>query len=44
MITRVTLRNLAAHKVRLALTALSVTIGVCFVAGARAGRAARSSR
>jgi putative ABC transport system permease protein len=33
MIAKVTLRNLAAHKVRLALTALSVTLGVCFVAG-----------
>lgn len=33
MITKVTLRNLAAHKVRLGLTALSVTLGACFVAG-----------
>jgi len=33
MIAKVTLRNLAAHKIRLALTALSVALGVCFVAG-----------
>ncbi len=33
MITKVTLRNLAAHKVRLALTAVAVMLGVSFVAG-----------
>ncbi|MGE5291658.1 MAG: ABC transporter permease [Micromonosporaceae bacterium] len=33
MIAKVTLRNLAAHKVRLALTALAVMLGVSFVAG-----------
>src|SRR6266571_5997684 len=33
MITKVTLRNLAAHKVRLGLTALAVMLGVSFVAG-----------
>ncbi|WP_123670764.1 ABC transporter permease [Actinocorallia herbida] len=31
--TRVTLRNLAAHKLRLVLTALSVILGVAFVSG-----------
>ncbi|GAB3658941.1 ABC transporter permease [Actinocorallia lasiicapitis] len=31
--TKVTLRNLAAHKLRLVLTALSVILGVAFVAG-----------
>jgi putative ABC transport system permease protein len=31
--TRLTLRNLAAHKLRLGLTALSVVLGVSFVAG-----------
>ena len=30
---RVSLRNLAAHKVRLALTVLSVVLGTAFVAG-----------
>ncbi|HEX2314301.1 MAG TPA: FtsX-like permease family protein [Thermomonospora sp.] len=30
---KVTLRNLAAHKIRLALTAVSVILGVAFVAG-----------
>ena len=33
MIVKVTLRNLNAHKVRLALTALAVMLGVSFVAG-----------
>lgn len=33
MIAKVTLRNLMAHKVRLALTALAVILGVAFVAG-----------
>src|SRR3569833_3902071 len=33
MIVKVTLRNLVAHKVRLALTALAVILGVSFVAG-----------
>ncbi len=33
MIAKVTLRNLNAHKVRLALTALAVMLGVSFVAG-----------
>jgi putative ABC transport system permease protein len=33
MIVKVTLRNLVAHKVRLALTALAVILGVAFVAG-----------
>ncbi|MEO5875422.1 MAG: ABC transporter permease [Streptosporangiaceae bacterium] len=33
MMLKVTLRNLAAHKIRLALTALSVILGVAFVAG-----------
>ncbi len=33
MILKVTLRNLAAHKIRLALTALAVILGVAFVAG-----------
>jgi putative ABC transport system permease protein len=33
MIVKVTLRNLMAHKVRLALTALAVILGVAFVAG-----------
>ncbi|GAB2816800.1 ABC transporter permease [Actinoallomurus bryophytorum] len=33
MIVKVTLRNLAAHKLRLALTALAVILGVAFVAG-----------
>ncbi len=33
MIAKVTLRNLAAHKVRLGLTALAVMLGVSFVAG-----------
>jgi putative ABC transport system permease protein len=33
MIVKVTLRNLVAHKVRLALTALAVVLGVAFVAG-----------
>ncbi|MGI8331884.1 ABC transporter permease [Actinomadura scrupuli] len=33
MMAKVTLRNLAAHKLRLALTALSVILGVAFVAG-----------
>ncbi|HKB31999.1 MAG TPA: FtsX-like permease family protein [Streptosporangiaceae bacterium] len=33
MIAKVTLRNLSAHKVRLALTALAVMLGVSFVAG-----------
>jgi putative ABC transport system permease protein len=33
MITKVTLRNLAAHKLRLALTAIAVILGVAFVAG-----------
>ena len=33
MILKVTLRNLAAHKLRLALTALAVILGVAFVAG-----------
>jgi putative ABC transport system permease protein len=31
--TRISLRNLAAHKVRLALTVLSVVLGTAFVAG-----------
>ncbi|MGZ4559258.1 MAG: hypothetical protein ACXVGB_11365, partial [Mycobacteriaceae bacterium] len=30
---RVSIRNLAAHKVRLALTVLSVVLGTAFVAG-----------
>lgn len=30
---KVSLRNLAAHKVRLALTVLSVVLGTAFVAG-----------
>lgn len=33
MILKVTLRNLVAHKLRLALTALAVILGVAFVAG-----------
>jgi putative ABC transport system permease protein len=33
MMVKVTLRNLAAHKLRLALTALAVILGVAFVAG-----------
>ncbi|REF00994.1 ABC transporter permease [Thermomonospora umbrina] len=33
MMAKVTLRNLAAHKIRLALTAVSVILGVAFVAG-----------
>ncbi|MEO3784300.1 FtsX-like permease family protein [Actinocorallia sp. B10E7] len=33
MMLKVTLRNLAAHKLRLVLTALSVILGVAFVAG-----------
>jgi putative ABC transport system permease protein len=33
MMAKVTLRNLTAHKLRLALTALSVILGVAFVAG-----------
>jgi putative ABC transport system permease protein len=33
-IAKVTLRNLAAHKLRLALTAVAVILGVSFVAGA----------
>ena len=33
MILKVTLRNLAAHKLRLALTAFAVILGVAFVAG-----------
>jgi hypothetical protein len=33
VILKVTLRNLAAHKLRLALTALAVILGVAFVAG-----------
>ncbi|MCD0450110.1 ABC transporter permease [Actinocorallia sp. API 0066] len=33
MMTKVTLRNLAAHKIRLVLTALSVILGVAFVSG-----------
>jgi putative ABC transport system permease protein len=33
VILKVTLRNLVAHKVRLALTALAVILGVAFVAG-----------
>src|SRR4051812_42849510 len=33
MIFKVTVRNLIAHKVRLALTALAVILGVAFVAG-----------
>lgn len=33
MMGRVTLRNLAAHKVRLVLTAVAVILGVAFVAG-----------
>ncbi len=33
MIAKVTLRNLAAHKLRLALTASAVILGVAFVAG-----------
>lgn len=33
MMRKVTLRNLAAHKLRLVLTALSVILGVAFVAG-----------
>ncbi|MDN3355233.1 FtsX-like permease family protein [Actinomadura sp. DC4] len=33
MILKVTLRNLIAHKLRLALTALAVILGVAFVAG-----------
>ncbi|WP_240487326.1 ABC transporter permease [Actinomadura flavalba] len=33
MMTRVTLRNLAAHKIRLLLTGISVILGVAFVAG-----------
>jgi putative ABC transport system permease protein len=33
MMLKVTLRNLAAHKLRLLLTALSVVLGVAFVAG-----------
>lgn len=33
MIVKVTVRNLVAHKVRLALTALAVVLGVAFVAG-----------
>ncbi|GAA2089772.1 ABC transporter permease [Actinomadura alba] len=33
MMTKVTLRNLTAHKLRLALTALSVVLGVAMVAG-----------
>lgn len=33
MIAKITLRNLAAHKVRLALTAVAVMLGVSFVAG-----------
>jgi putative ABC transport system permease protein len=33
MIVKVAARNLAAHKVRLGLTALAVTLGVSFVAG-----------
>ncbi|HEU5160948.1 MAG TPA: hypothetical protein VFU43_28380 [Streptosporangiaceae bacterium] len=31
--TRLTLRNLAAHKLRLGLTALAVVLGVSFVSG-----------
>ncbi|WP_233617859.1 ABC transporter permease [Actinomadura sp. WAC 06369] len=33
MMARVTLRNLAAHKIRLVLTAVAVILGVAFVAG-----------
>src|SRR4051812_683644 len=33
MITRLTLMNLAAHKLRLGLTALAVVLGTAFVAG-----------
>ncbi|MFB9837155.1 ABC transporter permease, partial [Actinoallomurus acaciae] len=33
MIVKVTLRNLVAHRLRLALTALAVILGVAFVAG-----------
>ncbi|MCW2938269.1 MAG: hypothetical protein JWN00_1254 [Actinomycetia bacterium] len=33
MMGKVTLRNLAAHKLRLALTAIAVVLGVAFVAG-----------
>jgi putative ABC transport system permease protein len=33
MMAKVTLRNLAAHKIRLVLTAISVILGVAFVAG-----------
>ncbi|GAA4576147.1 ABC transporter permease [Planotetraspora kaengkrachanensis] len=33
MITRLTLRNLAAHRLRLGLTALAVVLGTAFVAG-----------
>ncbi|WP_433338464.1 ABC transporter permease [Spirillospora sp. CA-294931] len=33
MMAKVTLRNLAAHKIRLVLTAVSVILGVAFVAG-----------
>jgi putative ABC transport system permease protein len=33
MMVKITLRNLVAHKVRLALTALAVVLGVAFVAG-----------
>jgi putative ABC transport system permease protein len=33
MMAKVTLRNLAAHKLRLVLTAVSITLGVAFVAG-----------
>jgi putative ABC transport system permease protein len=33
VIVKVTLRNLSAHKIRLALTALAVMLGVSFVAG-----------
>ena len=33
MMGRVTLRNLAAHKIRLVLTAVAVILGVAFVAG-----------
>lgn len=33
MMLKVTLRNLAAHKLRLVLTAVSVILGVAFVAG-----------
>ncbi len=32
MMGRVTLRNLAAHKIRLVLTAVAVILGVAFVA------------